>query len=1057
MALLFRTPKSVAAQAGTTAQIGLASDTFSNLGSNLTYSAVLGDGTPLPSWMTFDGATGAISISNASVVGSYDVLIRAQDSNGTSAPAVERVVITGALSVADPLADRSFAYGTSFSFTVPADTFTMAAGRTVRYDYNALAAIDSLTAGYVGSNYAQTFVSRLRGLYGDGGSGYQAFTNNPPIGVGHVSSASSGVAYLAGPTANPGLEQYSINGQGINVAAASASDRFVWDPSSAWDTARVYYLQQPDGGTLTIQGAGTSAPVTVSTAGALGLQSVLIHADRGQSNDQITVQGMTGHVTLFGADFRTDADGASFSNVAIAGTSLSNWSNLNTSFRQTWFGALAPQAYLLDAGMNDRGVLYGASYQTRIDGILDNFATASPATQIVLVGPNDVGSSGQVYLDNYRSILAQEAARRGLIYVDDKGVLGSYAMAAAAGYMADQIHPNAAGNALRAAAYLRALGFDPNGPTAGTASFLSSGAPTGLVYSATLASGAALPSWLSFNASSGTFSTTGQAASGTYAVTVMASTTAGQVSSDTFDLTIGAATALPVFQSAAVNGASLVLTYSKALDATNIPAAGAFAVTVGGSAVGVSGVAVNSTAQTVTLTLAASVTSGQAVTVAYTDPTAGNDVLAVQDLAGNDAATLAAQGVTNSTPGSAGITINDTDAGNVINGGPGNDTLRGNGGNDTINGGDGNDYISGGAGDDVLIGGPGTDQLYGGAGADRFVFQSLADFGPASAPDFIELIAGDGDQIDLSAIDANSLILGTQGFTFIGTGAFTGQAGQLRYQRGTQGGTQLVSADTNGDSQPDFQFVVAAPTLAAANFILGNTDTTPPVFQSASVNAASMVLTYNEALNATNIPAGAFAVTVAGGAVGVSSVAVNSTAQTVTLTLAAPVTSGQAVTVAYTDPTAGNDALAVQDLAGNDAATLAAQSVTNTTPPPADTTPPMFQSAAVNGANLVLTYNETLDATNVPAAGAFAVTVGGSAVGVSGVAVNSATQTVTLTLAAPVTSGQAVTVAYTDPTAGNDALAVQDLAGNDAATFAAQSVANATPDTTPPMFQSASV
>ncbi|WP_284246367.1 putative Ig domain-containing protein, partial [Methylobacterium haplocladii] len=589
MALLFHNPKSVTAQAGTTGQFGLAADTFSNLGSNLTYSAVLGDGTPLPSWMTFDGATGTISVSNASVVGSYDVLIRAQDSNGTSAPAVERVVITGGLSVTDPLADRSFAYGASFSFTVPADTFTMAAGRTVRYDYNALGAIDSLTAGYAGSNYVQTFLAHLRGLYGDGGGGYQAFTNNPPLGVGSVASASSGVAYLAGPTANPGLEQYSINGQGINVAAASASDQFVWDPNSAWDTARVYYLQQPDGGTLTIQGAGTSAPVTINTAGALSLQSVLVHADRGQGNDQITVRGMTGHVTLFGADFRTDAGGASFSNVAIAGTSLSNWSNLNTSFRQTWFGALAPQAYLLDAGMNDRGVLYGTSYQTRIDGILDNFATASPSTKIVLIGPNDVGSSGQVYLDNYRSILAQEAATRGLIYVDDQGVLGNYAAASAAGYMADQIHPNATGNALRAAAYLRALGFDPNGPTAGAASFLSSGAPTGLVYSATLASGAALPSWLSFNASSRTFSTNGQAAAGTYSVTVTASTAAGQHSSDTFDLTIGATSSLPVFQSASVNSTSLVLTYNEALDATNIPAAGAFAVTVGGSPVGVSG------------------------------------------------------------------------------------------------------------------------------------------------------------------------------------------------------------------------------------------------------------------------------------------------------------------------------------------------------------------------------------------------------------------------------------------------------------------------------------
>jgi hypothetical protein len=317
MALLFHSPGRVAAQVGTTAQFGLAADTFSNLGANLTYSAVLGDGTPLPSWMTFDGATGAISVSNASVVGSYDVVIRARDSNGTSAPAVERVVVTGALSVAAPLPDRSFAMGTSFSFTVPADTFTTAAGRTVSYDYNALGAIDSLTAGFAGSNYAQAFLSHLRGMYGDGGGGYQAFTNNPPTGGGHVTSASSGVAYLAGPTASPGLEQYSINGQGINLAAASASDRFVWDPSSAWDTARVYYLQQPDGGTLTIQGAGSSTPVTINTAGALGLQSVLVRADRGQSNDQITVGSMSGHVTLFGADFRTDQDGASFSNVAI--------------------------------------------------------------------------------------------------------------------------------------------------------------------------------------------------------------------------------------------------------------------------------------------------------------------------------------------------------------------------------------------------------------------------------------------------------------------------------------------------------------------------------------------------------------------------------------------------------------------------------------------------------------------------------------------------------------------------------------------------------------------
>ncbi|WP_210245161.1 SwmB domain-containing protein, partial [Methylobacterium sp. WL9] len=230
----------------------------------------------------------------------------------------------------------------------------------------------------------------------------------------------------------------------------------------------------------------------------------------------------------------------------------------------------------------------------------------------------------------------------------------------------------------------------------------------------------------------------------------------------------------PVFQTGSVNGTSLVLTYGEALDATNTPLMSAFAVTAGGSAVGVSGVIINSAARTVTLTLASAVTAGQAVSLTYTDPTSGNDIRAIQDLAGNDAASVTVTNINNTTPGTATpLTINGTEADNVIVGGAGNDTLRGNGGNDTINGAAGNDYISGGAGNDLLIGGAGTDTVYGGAGADRYVFQSVADFGPAGALDAIEFLTGDGDLIDLSAIDANTNAPGTQGFSFIGTGAFT--------------------------------------------------------------------------------------------------------------------------------------------------------------------------------------------------------------------------------------------------------------------------------------------
>ncbi|WP_216069180.1 SwmB domain-containing protein, partial [Acinetobacter bereziniae] len=80
--------------------------------------------------------------------------------------------------------------------------------------------------------------------------------------------------------------------------------------------------------------------------------------------------------------------------------------------------------------------------------------------------------------------------------------------------------------------------------------------------------------------------------------------------------------------------------------------AGDFAVTAGGQVVTVTNVAV--VGSTVVLTLGAPVTAGQAVTVGYTDPSVDNDVNAIQDIAGNDAATLTPTAVDNGSTVPAG-------------------------------------------------------------------------------------------------------------------------------------------------------------------------------------------------------------------------------------------------------------------------------------------------------------------------------------------------------------------------------------------------------------------
>ena len=63
-----------------------------------------------------------------------------------------------------------------------------------------------------------------------------------------------------------------------------------------------------------------------------------------------------------------------------------------------------------------------------------------------------------------------------------------------------------------------------------------------------------------------------------------------------------------------------------------------------------------------------------------------------------------------------------------------------------------------------------------------------------------------GDVIDLSAIDANSGLGGDQAFSFIGSGAFTNTAGELRFA--TVNGNTMVYGDTNGDGTADFAISV---------------------------------------------------------------------------------------------------------------------------------------------------------------------------------------------------------------------------------------------------------
>jgi uncharacterized repeat protein (TIGR02059 family) len=263
---------------------------------------------------------------------------------------------------------------------------------------------------------------------------------------------------------------------------------------------------------------------------------------------------------------------------------------------------------------------------------------------------------------------------------------------------------------------------------------------------------------------------------------------------------------------------------------------------------------------------------------------------------------------------------------------------------------------------------------------------------PTGAPDGDILLIG-----DLNAYAAEDPIryLETQGYEMVSNGlsySFDGLWGALDHALASTSLADQVSTvvewainaeepgvldyNTNFKTPALVQSLYAAdayrssdhnPLLIGLNLSGAVADTSAPVLQSATVKGATLTLSYAENLQPAALPAAsAFTVSVDGQAgPAVESIKVLGT--TATLTLTAAVAHGNTVLLTYTDPSATNDANALQDLAGNDAATVAAHAVTNLTPVPDTTAPTLTGSTPADGSSAValdavlqLSFSETV-------------------------------------------------------------------------------------------------
>ena len=372
----------------------------------------------------------------------------------------------------------------------------------------------------------------------------------------------------------------------------------------------------------------------------------------------------------------------------------------------------------------------------------------------------------------------------------------------------------------------------------------------------------------------------------------------------------------PELLGAAVDGASLTLTYSEVLDGGSRPGAGDFTVSGGDSARTVSNVAVSGS--TVELTLDPAAEHGETgITVSYTP-----EANPIRDTVGNKAEALSRVPVTNETPDTTSPEVSSL----AISSNPGADQTYA-----------AEDEI------EVTVTFNETVEVTGTPRLRLRVGSRNRTAGYRRGADTAELVFGyevaDGDE------DTNGVSIDAGRITLNG-GSITDQAGnpaELTHE------ALPVQAGHKVDG--------VKPELAASG--------------GAVVNGTTLTLTYREALDGGSRPAaGDF--TVAGGdsARTVSNVAVSGS--TVELTLDPAAEHGETgITVSYTPGTNP-----IRDAVGNAAGALSREPVTNETP---DTTPPEVSRLAINsnpGADqtyamgdeieVTVSFNETVEVEGTP-------------------------------------------------------------------------------------------
>ncbi len=655
-------------------------------GDSLTFSATLANGTALPSWLNFDAATRALSGTPPdTAAGNMGLSIRATDSAG-----------------AFVLATLSLDIGNVLNGSSGSETLTGTTGRDLMYG---LAGNDSLSAG-AGSDVL------------DGGAGADALHGGAGDDVYYVDSAGDSVVETTSTTTNVDQGYYNTTYVDQGYYNTTYVDYGYWAPGYVdqgywvydesgqyWQPVIVhaynYWVPNVVPVTTWVSNVvpvttwipNVVAQTTVSDSGGVDTVNASVSFTLGVNQENLT---LTGGDAINGT-------GNALNNI-LTGNSASNV--LSGGGGNDTLDGGAGNDMLVGGSGNDRylfGHGYGQDTISDIDtaagnldtvvmqaGVLASDVTVSrTATQMVLTLGT---SSDQVFID------WDVAGGKRIERVEFAN--GTFWTAADLLFMSN-----------RAPTFTAAPGDQSTAEDALWTYTVPAGAFTdqdggdSLVYSASLGNGNALPSWLSFNAATRTFSGTPLNGDvGSLALRVSATDSQGATTGGIFNVMVTntndaptVVTALPPQQANEMQAFSYV-----------VPA-GTFGDVDTGDSLSLSATLANGTALPSWLVFDAAT---RTLSGTPPDTAAGNIGLSIRATDSAGAFVLAALSL---------------DVSNVLNGTAAAETLMGTAGRDLLYGLGGNDTLNAGAGSDVLDGGEGADALHGGAGDDVYYVDSAGD------------------------------------------------------------------------------------------------------------------------------------------------------------------------------------------------------------------------------------------------------------------------------------------------------------------------------------------